>query len=338
MPRVKKTTQQPSSEQLVVVDTSSEAELLSPATQVPETQEANAESVLQTEEMQIATVESELVLHEESSEPLTDEERTLLDDLEQQVEESFYIAAKALWVINKRRLYRETHQTFEDYCRDRFQFTPRHLYYQIKAAEVIENLQQSERAVQILPSSEYQVRPLSRLKKPEQQVAAWKKSVEKAGGQAPSHEIVKQAVTELFAVAPPKKEELSPRIVPGDICLIKRSSDERLTGRVGYWAVVQEVTNSSCTIQLYDRTVSDVSANALSPFGYTTKDAEAMQKLCKRLRTIYNSRNDLEEVAIITLEYFGKLKRPTLSSLEKKMLTTLESEALKTITKNLTRV
>jgi hypothetical protein len=332
MTRGKKTVQQPPRKELVVVNTNSEAELFSLATQTPELQEANAESVPQTEEMQIVTVESELVFNAESSKSLTDEERTLLDELEQQVQESFYVAAKALWVINKRRLYRETHQTFEDYCRDRFQLTPRHLYYQIKAAEVIENLQQCERAVQILPSSEYQVRPLSRLKKPEQQVAAWKKSLEKAGGVAPSHEIVKQAVDELFAVVPPIKEESSHQIVPGDICLIKRSSDERLTTRVGYWAVVEEVINSSYTIKFYDRTVSDVSANALSLFGYTKKETEAMQKLCERLRTIYNSLNEVEEIAIINLEYFGKLKRPTFSNLEKKMLTTLEKEVLKTIT------
>ncbi|MBD2308981.1 hypothetical protein H6G17_26295 [Chroococcidiopsis sp. FACHB-1243] len=329
MPRGKKTTQQPSSELAVVENKSSEAHLLSPNAQVPEPQEANAQSAPSPELVQIVSVESELVSHEGSSVPLSDEERTLLDALEREVEESFYIAAKALWTINKKRLYRETHQTFEDYCRDRFQFTPRHLYYQIKAAEVIENLQQSERLVQILPSSEYQVRPLSRLKEPEQQIEAWKKSVEKAGGQAPSHEIVKQAVTELYAVAPSKKAERAPHILSGDVCLIKRSDDERLAGRVGYWAMVQEVTNSSCTIQLYDRTVSDVSANALSPCGYTKKDTEAMQKLGERLKTIYNALDDLEEMASTTLEYFGKLKRPALSSLEKKMLATLEREASK---------
>lgn len=40
--------------------------------------------------------------------------------LERKVERAFYEAGKALQQLRDRKLYRSTHRTFEDYCRDRF--------------------------------------------------------------------------------------------------------------------------------------------------------------------------------------------------------------------------
>ena len=62
---------------------------------------------------------------------------------------------------------RETHKTFEDYCRDRWDMQRRYAYYMIDAASVIENVNHGSQA--ILPTSERQARPLTKLE-PEQQV------------------------------------------------------------------------------------------------------------------------------------------------------------------------
>ncbi|MEA5511811.1 hypothetical protein VB715_18730 [Crocosphaera sp. UHCC 0190] len=74
------------------------------------------------------------------TEELTDDEARDLLYLERKVERAFYEAGKALKEICDRRLYRNTHQTFEQYCSDRFAFKRRHPYQLMNAAEVFDNL------------------------------------------------------------------------------------------------------------------------------------------------------------------------------------------------------
>jgi hypothetical protein len=73
-------------------------------------------------------------------EELTYEEQQERLHLEKQVERSFYVAGKALQQLRDRRLYRSTHRTFEEYCRDRFGYSRRHPYLLIDAAIVVDNL------------------------------------------------------------------------------------------------------------------------------------------------------------------------------------------------------
>jgi hypothetical protein len=68
-----------------------------------------------------------------------EEERHRLH-LEQKVERAFYQAGKALEELHNRKLYRSTHRTFEEYCKDRFGFERRHPYRLIEAASVVDNL------------------------------------------------------------------------------------------------------------------------------------------------------------------------------------------------------
>ncbi|WP_229485591.1 hypothetical protein [Nostoc favosum] len=51
---------------------------------------------------------------------LTEEEQRDRLHLERRVERAFFEAGKALTELRDRRLYRSTHKTFEEYCRDRF--------------------------------------------------------------------------------------------------------------------------------------------------------------------------------------------------------------------------
>lgn len=86
---------------------------------------------------------------------LSDEELQDRLNLERKVERSFYTAGKALMELRDRRLYRSTHKTFEEYCRDRFGYSRRKPYYLIEASAVIDNLSQKcEQFVHIFPTAE----------------------------------------------------------------------------------------------------------------------------------------------------------------------------------------
>lgn len=263
---------------------------------------------------------------EQQDDHLSPVERRELEALEQQVQDSFYAAAKALLTINKRRLYRETHSTFELYCQERFDFTPRHTYHQIKAAEIIGNLQESERPVQILPVSEYQIRPLSRLKTPASQAEAWRRSVDKAGGRLPTHDLVKEVVAE-FIPEQGLPETTPPTFTQGSICVIKQGSDSRLRDRIGFWTRVSKVTKGSYTIELYDRTVENVDPVNMRDCNFTDKECGARAQLLHQLRTLTNAEPTPEEAMELNVKYFAKITRPTLTKLEKSILKVIERQA-----------
>ncbi|GAA6617570.1 hypothetical protein [Scytonema sp. NUACC26] len=71
---------------------------------------------------------------------LREEELHLRLHLERKVERSFYEAGKALMELRDKRLYRNTHKTFEEYCRDRFGHSRQKSNYLIAAADIFENL------------------------------------------------------------------------------------------------------------------------------------------------------------------------------------------------------
>ena len=71
---------------------------------------------------------------------LSYEERQDRLHLERKVERAFYEAGRALRELRDRRLYRSTHKTFENYCRDRFGHSRQKSNYLIAAVGVYENL------------------------------------------------------------------------------------------------------------------------------------------------------------------------------------------------------
>ncbi|MBL1202444.1 MAG: hypothetical protein FWK04_26095 [Nostoc sp. GBBB01] len=291
---------------------------------VEETKDVEAEEA--KDETAIEHVPVEIVSEEQ---PLTDEERTRLYELENLVIESFYTAGRALREINENRLYRASHRTFEEYCQERFGFQRRHPYHLIDAATMTDRIRESAQTVHTaLPTNEYQIRPLSRLKEePEKQVEAWARAVEKAGGKAPTHELVKETVAEYVEGTKENgREKVAYRLTKGDICVIKRNSDPRLLERVGYWGLIREVTKDVCTIELYDRTVADVDSNNLSFLKHTKREAQSRKKLFEQLSAIYQAQTEREVVVALNLEYFGRLRRPTLTTLEKSLLRFLEQK------------
>lgn len=103
---------------------------------------------------------------------LTDRERDELARLEIVIEQgldTFYEVGQALLHIRDTRLYRETHSTFEDYCRERWDISGRRANMLVAASMVISNL---GTIVPNLPANEAQARPLAALE-PEAQRIVW---------------------------------------------------------------------------------------------------------------------------------------------------------------------
>lgn len=146
---------------------------------------------------------------------LSQAEQEERDSLESTVQQAFFIAGKALKTLRDKRLYRETHVTFESYVRDRFDYTRRAADYLILAAQVVENLkavnllspsndseslpkrEQFVLKTNLLPTRESQCRYLAG-HPPEIQCRAWERAVELAGGnKVPPARLVKKAVREI---------------------------------------------------------------------------------------------------------------------------------------------
>lgn len=133
--------------------------------------------------------------------PLSASEIKEKDKLENTVQQAFYVAGMALKILRDKKLYRETHRTFEAYIKERFDFSKSGAYYLISAFEVVENLKRPQfvdknEGASILPTNESQCRPIAKLS-PEQQRDIWNKAVKKANGKVPSARIIKEIVNEL---------------------------------------------------------------------------------------------------------------------------------------------
>ncbi|MEH0020870.1 MAG: hypothetical protein V6Z89_14540 [Desulfobacter sp.] len=129
---------------------------------------------------------------------LTDLEKARLNKCERVIREGFNIfldVGHALAEIRDSRLYRETHNTFERYCKEVWDFSKQHAYNQIYGYETITLLEKKSQQLLtfsgagpengetcanasandrvLLPFNEAQTRPLVKLKNPDDRVKAW---------------------------------------------------------------------------------------------------------------------------------------------------------------------
>lgn len=249
--------------------------------------------------------------------PLTVEEESDRNSLERKVERAFYEAGMALMELRDRRLYRTTHATFEEYCRDRFDYTRRRPYQLIEAAQIYDNL--SEKCVKflhILPTKEGQVQPLSQLER-ESQPLAWETAVEEAGGKVPTGRIVKEVVQRI------KDETSAP--VPfrvGEVCQIIAKDNTELRGKSGCWCIVSEVYEFSCLVSTWNSEYLLRPEN-LKSLGYSSDECKQMENLGVRMTELYET-GKLDEAALWVLNGLAKLKTPYLTILESKLLALLE--------------
>ena len=276
----------------------------------------------QSEHLQ--TVSVEIVELEELSE---EEVRDRLH-LERQIEKAFYIAGKALIVLRDRRLYRSTHKTFEEYCRDRFGHSRQKSNYLIAAVDVFDNLTTNgcqnlpqdltTNSLQILPTNERQIRPLTKLE-PDQQREVWLSAVESSGGRMPSGRIVQDIVQRIM-----ERTKVPNSYRVGEVCQFVVKDNPDLRGKGGCWCIVRQVNDSSCTVVGWDGLYT-VRMDHLKSLEYSDDDCERMKEIGDRITKLRNT-GDLEAAAYAHLKHLGELKRSYLTQLEEKLLRLLEQE------------
>ncbi|RCJ36695.1 hypothetical protein A6770_40515 [Nostoc minutum NIES-26] len=290
-----------------------------------------ARKQLLQETSDVVTVE---VVAVEVPEELTQQEQSDRAALEQKVETAFYEAGCALRELRDRRLYRSTHKTFEEYCKDRFGFERRHPYRLIEAASVVDNLKKmcpnwtqndvsktvtvETVGIPILPTSEGQVRPLTALE-PQQQQKAWQQAVEAVGGKVPTGRVVKDVVDKIRERTPvpnPYRE--------GEICILLPKDNPDLRGKGGYWGVVSHVGDYSCTVQTWDGDYT-VKIEHLKSLELLDDDCKFMQQLCMRLKQLHTV-GSRDEAVDWLLQGLGKQAKPYLSSLQARLLVAMERE------------
>ncbi|HEY9697036.1 MAG TPA: hypothetical protein V6D10_07220 [Trichocoleus sp.] len=115
--------------------------------------------------------------------------------IEQGLKAFFWEVGDALSTIQTQRLYRAQFDTFEDYCRERWQFSSDYAYKLIRGAETIATLKSAD--VSNLPTTESQTRELTKLSNPEQQIEAWVEASQNAPAGKPNATQVKQAVQQV---------------------------------------------------------------------------------------------------------------------------------------------
>ena len=166
--------------------------------------------------------------------------------LERKVERAFFEAGKALAelrdglrpAVGDRRLYRSSHRTFEDYCRDRFGHSRRQSYLLMDAAVVFDNLlEKCDPLDHILPTSERQVRPMTKLE-PHEQQEVWQQAVELAGGKVPTGRIVKDVVQRIM-----ERTQVPNTYQIGEVCQILTKDNPELRGKGGCWRIVVRVND-----------------------------------------------------------------------------------------------
>jgi hypothetical protein len=113
---------------------------------------------------------------------------------------AFKEVAEALLEINEKQLYKAEFNTFEEYCRLKWEFTDRHAHRLMLAGEVVKNLETDQLVSSIpaaIPVNEAQARPLEGLTR-EQQVRAARKVAEKTTN--PTAKDYEEAVGEVTGV------------------------------------------------------------------------------------------------------------------------------------------
>jgi hypothetical protein len=223
--------------------------------------------------------------------PLTTEEESDRHNLERKVERAFYEAGMALMELRDRRLYRSTHATFEEYCRDRFDYTRRRPYQLIEAALIYDNLiDKCAKILHILPTKEGQVQPLSQLDREEQSLA-WSTAVEEAGGKVPTGRIVKEVVQRI-------KDKTSAPIPfqVGEVCQIMAKDNPELRGKSGCWCLVSEVYEFSCLVNTWNNEYLLRPEN-LKSLGYSQDECKQMESIGVRMTLLHQTGN-LDEAAL----------------------------------------
>jgi len=127
--------------------------------------------------MQITDTSETTSIVSTDQKPLTPAEAQALTQYEQIIRkglETFFEVGNALVAISNQHLYRSSHDTFEQYCREKWKFTARQANRLMLASGVVENLKSDQMFSSVpaaIPENEAQARALANLP-PKKQVEA----------------------------------------------------------------------------------------------------------------------------------------------------------------------
>lgn len=159
-------------------------------------------------------VEAVNPVESQDSSEFTAEDRTLLETQEGVIASNigaFLSIGEALSLIKGRGLHKITEPdlTFEQYCSKRWGFGDKYAYRLINGFDCVANLkaQMTPNNVTVFPTNEAQVRPLTSLPSPKDQVKAWDLVLKKAKGDSITAAMVEAVVARLTSksVKPLKK-------------------------------------------------------------------------------------------------------------------------------------
>ncbi len=195
----------------------------------------------------------------EMVEELSPEEAADRQRLELKVERAFHEAGLALRDLRDRRLYRNTHKAWEQYCQDRFGYTYRFANLKISAADVFDNLLSNcsqaklgSNCSQILPTRENQCRELAKLDS-EQQPEAWLEAIQRTPGKKmPTASTVKAVVLEMKGVVDhlKQKKPAPPEFALGNVVEIKAVKHSPLRPFARMWGIIEHVGSFSYTVRI----------------------------------------------------------------------------------------
>jgi hypothetical protein len=193
----------------------------------------------------------------------------------------------------------------------------------ISATVVYENLQKflPTNGQQIpMPTNERQLRFLAKAElEPTVQANVWQQAVEQAGNKIPSGRIVKDVVDRIReSTKVPNPHHI------GEVCILLPKDNPDLRGKAGYWGVVSHVGEYNCTLQTWDGDYT-VKIEQMKSLKLLDEDCFFMQQLCVRLRQLHQVASRDEAVDWL-LQGLGKQAKPYLSSLQAKLLATVERE------------
>ncbi|MCG8643211.1 MAG: hypothetical protein MI862_26030 [Desulfobacterales bacterium] len=162
---------------------------------------------------------------------LSEIERVSLNKYEKVISKglhTFFEVGQALAEIRDRRLYRETHKTFEKYCREVWDLSRGRVYQQISGYETVALLESKMSTIVdknknpvedalgispepkeiVLPINEAQARPITKFKDPDEQVKAWQMVLQKLNENPKAKltaSLVSKTVKEMAGVVAKKK-------------------------------------------------------------------------------------------------------------------------------------
>lgn len=253
---------------------------------------------------------------------LSTEEQSDRNRLELTIERAFYEAGKSLKEISTRRLFRSTHKTFDEYCRERFGFGRDAATLKINAAEVYDTIKRfrpdGDATVVPLPTNENQLRFIAKAHlPPEVQYEVWETATEIARG-LPSGRVVKDIVEQL------RTENVPPvTLQVGDVCEIVALGSPELNGKGGSWCIVTAVADFDCTVATWNEEY-ELKQDHLSLCPFSASEKQQMQTILSRMKKL-SEKCDTEASHWI-LEGIAKMKRSYLTELEEKLLSLLEDE------------